>query len=95
MLDWAKILAFFNVAFALGIVIINIRLVRGGIYDRIFRLFIIGLGLYWAGIYVYVIIAEPGAIEPVRFGQMFIRPAFTATLGVMLASGIYRWRNSK
>lgn len=46
------------------------------------------LGLYWAGIYGFVLIIEPGIYDSVRFGQIFIRPALTITLAIIAAGAI-------
>jgi hypothetical protein len=46
------------------------------------------LGVYWAGIYIVVLLTEPGGYDSVLFGQVFIRPALTITLAVMAAASI-------
>lgn len=51
------------------------------------------LGIYWAGVYIVVALTAPGDyLDPVRFGQIFIRPALTVTLGVMCAGALLRQR---
>lgn len=51
------------------------------------------IGIYWAGLYFYVAINVPGVVDPVWFGQVFVRPAFTFTLAAMAVGAIYRWRS--
>ncbi len=52
------------------------------------------LCLYWCGIYTYVVIVNfiPGLTrpDPYFFGEVFIRPAFTLTLGITAAGMIAR-----
>ena len=45
------------------------------------------LGLYWAGLYIFVLAVEPGSFNSVLFGQLFVRPAMVITLAVM-TSGV-------
>jgi hypothetical protein len=45
------------------------------------------LGLYFAGIYAHVVLQNLGIIppaDPIRFSRVFIRPAFSLTLCVLL-----------
>lgn len=51
------------------------------------------IGLYWCVLYTWVAIVPVGIVEPVWFGQVFVRPAFTVTLAVMAGGAIYRWRS--
>lgn len=51
------------------------------------------LGLYWCLLYTWVAIVPAGIVDPVWFGQVFVRPAFTVTLAVMAGGAIYRWRS--
>lgn len=50
------------------------------------------MGLYWCCVYVYVLFSSHVVYDPVLFGQIFIRPAFTLTLGIMAAGAIARWK---
>lgn len=50
------------------------------------------LGFYFAGIYVFVAITDPGDIDPVAFGQIFIRPVITLLLVALAAGAIVRMR---
>ena len=92
-LDWGKILAATNALLALGIFVINIKLFRAMRIARVLRVMLMGIGVYWAGLYVFVVVSEPGVIDPVWFGLVFVRPAFTVTLATILACGVYRWRS--
>lgn len=49
-------------------------------------------GLYWAGLYVWVLFARPGAYDPVWFGEIFVLPALTWTLAVFIAGVILKVR---
>jgi len=94
MIDWATALAVINVLLALGIVVMNARLCwRQQCCARPIRMFLIATGIYWALLYSFVVWASPSDYDPVAFGRIFVRPAFTWTLGLMLASAIYRWRS--
>lgn len=56
------------------------------------------IGLYWGCLYIYVVIVNVlgiAIIDPITFGRIFVRPAFTVTLGVMLAGAIIRHRKPK
>jgi hypothetical protein len=48
------------------------------------------ISMYWAGLYLFVLLEQPGHYDSVWFGQVFVRPAFTLTLGVMAAQAITR-----
>lgn len=50
------------------------------------------LGLYFCAMYIFVAFTEPGKyMDPVTFGQLFVRPANTFMLGLMAAGAAYRW----
>lgn len=54
------------------------------------------IGVYWAVLYVFVILQTLGIIQqadPVWFGRIFVRPALTITLGLIAAGGLMRWKN--
>ena len=53
------------------------------------------IGLYWCGIYIFVLFSPVGVYDPVWFGQTFIRPAFLLTAGIMLSSAIIGARRRK
>jgi len=46
------------------------------------------IGIYWAGIYVIVLVYPATFFDPVWFGQALFRPALTITLAVMAAGSI-------
>ena len=50
-------------------------------------------GLYWAGLYVWVLFARPDAYAPVWFGELFVLPALTWTLAVFIAGVILKVRD--
>jgi len=87
-------LALFNVIFALLLVYVHTRGIirfRGrGINTLWIKLVQVIIGFYWAGVYVFVLLTDPGYIDPVLFGQIFVRPAFTFSLGAMVAIAIWR-----
>ena len=55
---------------------------------------ILGLiGLYWAGLYMFVLLSSFGIIpspEPIAFGRIFVRPAIVLWLGVSSAAAWLR-----
>jgi biotin transporter BioY len=51
------------------------------------------ISFYWCGLYIFVLIAEPGTYNAVWFGQTFVRPAFTFTLGIMASAAVQRYRS--
>jgi hypothetical protein len=53
------------------------------------------VGLYFAGIYIFVLIADPANYDSVVFGQMFIRPALMLLLGISAAGAIVRLKGRK
>lgn len=59
---------------------------------RWLRMGFLAIGLYWAGLYTFVLLKEPGSYNSVWFGQVFVRPAFTLTLAMMAGSAIWRGR---
>lgn len=91
--DWATNLAMVNAVLALLIVIFQFKLVRKMKTARWIRYMLILVGVYWFGLYAFVAIVPEGFIEPVMFGQVFVRPAFTVTLAIMTASGLYRLKS--
>ena len=69
--------------------ILFLRRQRGRSFDWIKLLYAI-VGAYWSAIYVFILFLIPTNYDSVWFGQVFIRPAFTFTLAVMVASAIQR-----
>lgn len=94
MVEWlAKGLSLANVIFALLLALYCFRQVkRQSGFMRVLMLFFSLAGLYWAGLYVFVFITPVGIYDPVWFGQIFVRPAFTFTLALMASMAAYRWR---
>lgn len=90
MIDWGTVLAWTNAALAALVVIFQVILARRMKIARLIRYFLIGIGLYWCGLYAFVAIVPEGFVEPFYFGQVFVRPAFTLTLAAMAVSGLYR-----
>lgn len=90
---WAEVLAVVNAVLAGVIVFCNGRLLGRSNGHRWLRWMNILIGLYWAGIYVFVAVADSSQYNPVFFGRVFIRPAFTITLAVMAASSLFRMRS--
>jgi len=52
------------------------------------------IGLYWAGLYVYVLVISVtnAPYDSVWFGRVFVRPAFLFTGALMASMAAYRWR---
>lgn len=89
---WADILAFINIV--LGFSITGTQLFQVVKFKRFtylwLRIIAMIVGLYWGSIYIFVILVTPGKYDPVIFGHIFIRPAFTFTLASILAASIYK-----
>lgn len=93
MITWlADLLSGVNIILALIVVFFQIRFTRKnrGVAWNWLKLLYAIVGTYWAGIYIWVLFAAPGNYDSQWFGQVFIRPAFTFTLSVMVASAIQR-----
>lgn len=94
MVEWlARSLSLANVIFALLLGIYCIKQanrLRG--FMKVLMLLFAATGLYWFGLYVFVFLTPVGIVDPVWFGQIFVRPAFTFTLGLMASMAVYRWR---
>jgi hypothetical protein len=56
------------------------------------RMVLMLVAMYWAGLYLFVLLKQPGAYDAVLFGQVFVRPAFTFTLAILAAAAIQRSR---
>lgn len=92
-LDWANLLAVLNVLIYFSIFVINFKLFKRLKIARILRIPLMVIALYWTAIYVYVVLTPAGAYDPIKFGQIFIRPGFTFTGAVILACGVYRLKS--
>lgn len=53
------------------------------------------IGLYFAGIYIFVLLASARTYDPVIFGQVFIRPALMVLFGVSAAGSIIRMKTRR
>ncbi len=89
----AELLSGANVLLALALAYYNLRQVRrqSG-FLRIFSLLSVLIGLYWAGIYIFVILTRAGSYDAIFFGRVFVRPAFTFTLAMMASVAVFRSR---
>ena len=89
----AELLSGANVLLALTLAYYNLRQVRrqSG-FLRVFSLLSVLIGLYWAGIYIFVILTQAGSYDAVFFGRVFVRPAFTFTLAMMASVAFFRSR---
>ncbi len=90
---WAELLSIANACFSLILALLCFKQVpRWSGYTRL-MLIVCGLiGLYWFVLYVFVVFTPSGSYNPVTFGQVFVRPAFTFTLAIMASVALYRWR---
>ena len=88
-------LAFVNAALALLMAVFALRYIRqSNAHARWLKFFFAMVGFYWCALYIFVALTEPGQfMDSVLFGQVFVRPAFTWTLGLMAAGAMYRWRS--
>ena len=94
-MELTDILAWINAVLALLLAIFALRYIRqANARARWLKLFYALLGFYWCGLYIFVALTEPDQfMDSVLFGQVFVRPAFTWTLGLMAAGAMYRWRS--
>lgn len=46
------------------------------------------VGLYWAGLYVVVLLTPIGVFDSIWFGRTLVRPALTITLAIMASGAI-------
>lgn len=94
MVEWlARFLSLANIIFSLLLALYCFRQVRRQPgFMRVLMLFFGLVGLYWGGLYVFVFLTPVGLVDPVWFGQIFVRPAFTFTLALMASMAVYRWR---
>jgi hypothetical protein len=56
------------------------------------------IGLYWAGIYIVVLLSNFGIIpptDPIDFGRIFVRPAIVLWLGISSAAALFRLKCCK
>lgn len=90
----ASALAWVNAVLALLLVVFAARYVRQPNATARWIKFVYAMvGIYWFGLYTWVALVPVGIVDPVWFGQVFVRPAFTVTLAVMAGGAIYRWRS--
>lgn len=90
---WSELLSISNIIFGLIIAYASIRRRRhfcGFMRAGVTLLSI--AGLYWTILYVFVLFTPGGAVDPVWFGRIFVRPAFTFTLWVVAGLAMYRYR---
>lgn len=90
---WSELLSIANITFGLIVAYASIRRRR-----RFHGFMRVGLsllsiaGLYWAVLYLFVLFTPGGAVDPVWFGRIFVRPAFTFTLWVIAGIQMYRYK---
>lgn len=98
MIEWAaNALSFSNIVFAGLLAILCFvqakRHQRG--FMRVLMILFGLIGMYWSVLYVWILLAPIGIVDPVWFGQVFVRPAFTFTLALMASMAMYRWRGMR
>ncbi len=91
----ASILAWINMALGVALAFFSLRYLHNSSRHiaRWVKILYAAIGIYWGSLYLFVAINPPGVIDPVWFGQVWVRPAFTITIAVMTAGAIYRWRS--
>lgn len=89
----AELLSATNIVLALLLAGYNVRQVRRSSgFLRVFSIISVIVGLYWAGIYIFVILTPAGSFDGNFFGRVFVRPAFTFTLAMMASVALFRNR---
>jgi len=89
---WAEALSLANVLFSLALAYFCARsfLIESG-WNKVLYGILTLIGLYWMGVYLFVIFTAPGMYDSVAFGRAIIRPAFTFTLSTMASVALFRW----
>jgi hypothetical protein len=90
----ADLLAALNAVLGLLLAVFALRYARHSAAAAVWIKYLTAVvGLYWGGLYIWVLFTPVGLVDPVWFGQVFVRPAFTFTMAVMAAGSVYRWRS--
>lgn len=90
---WADLLSAVNIFFAGLLAIYSFRRARRETDFARWMMVLLGLiGAYWCGLYLMIFIMPSGTFDPVWFGRIAVRPAFTFTLAVMASMAFYRWK---
>ncbi len=97
--DWADILSLMNVVLAgIGAYFALMYVYQHPRPFSWLKLLYGLIGLYWCGLYVYILITDVMDIPRIfgiGFGEILVRPAFTFTLGAMAAGAIWRMKTGK
>lgn len=91
---WAELLSIGNVFFFTLLAVFSFcqaRRQKG--FSRWMNALMGLIGCYWAGLYVFVFLTPSGVYDSVAFGQIFVRPMFTFTAGVMSSMALFHWRS--
>lgn len=87
-----QLLSAANVVLALSLAVLSWRLFRqrkGQRWNWLLIGFVL-ISLYWSAVYGYVFFTDPGHYNATRIGVLYIRPAITATMGLMVAEALLR-----
>ena len=89
----ADILSGMNVLFGFGVFVVSIYdATKAPRHLRWLKIMQACLGLYWGLLYLSVLSGVAAQFDPVYFGRLFVRPAFTVTLGLMFSAVLFRAR---
>ena len=87
----AYILAVANVVLALILIVVSIGIVkRNNIRHRWMRVLWMLSGVYWLGVYLYVLFGDPAIYQSAFFSQTFIRPGITFLLAMATAGAVVK-----
>lgn len=90
---WADLLSLANVIFFGLLALYSFRRASR---ERGFMRWLLSLlgviGGYWSALYLLIFVMPQGYFDPVWFGRIAVRPAFTVTGAVMASMALYRWR---
>lgn len=90
---WADLLSIANILF-FGLIAIY-SLLQSLHETGFMRLMMAILGLvgaYWAALYLLILVMPQGTFDPIWFGRIAVRPAFTFTGAAMACMALWRWR---
>ncbi len=91
----ANILSLLNIIFAFGVFAIGLIDARHAPPNvRWLKIMQAAIGLYWAALYICILGGWAAGFDNVQFGRLFVRPAFTLTLGLTFSAVLFRARRN-
>jgi hypothetical protein len=90
--DIGDILSLINIFMGVTLAVLDWHYYRTVKRDpaRWIKLMHMAIGIYWAGIYTILLLVPNDLVPSTWFGQIWLRPAITITLGILAASAVIR-----